>query len=99
MTARREWKNVVEHCRTCDGEPIDERKLWRCVNCHKLLGWVDGPSRNVIRIKHGDVYVKITATPGTQVEEKCRQCGVDNRIVNEAETANEPATQQGSGGN
>jgi phage FluMu protein Com len=55
----------------------DEDILWGCSNCGFQLGRTDR-SREVIRIKHKDLYLRIGG--GGWIETDCRRCGTVNKI-------------------
>lgn len=64
-------------------------KEWRCSGCQWLLGIVEMP--NICRIRVKDSFVTII---GGTIITKCRSCGVDNQIKDEAPEA-KPAAPGG----
>lgn len=72
MSPRDEDSSVIAQCKDV---------AWKCGACDALLGFVDGETRTIVRVKRSDFF--FTVWNPDRVKTMCRRCGIENTIESE----------------
>jgi len=74
-----------------DGDHVNPDNPWNCGKCGGCLAMYD-PAKDVLRIRHRDLYVFIQVGPGGFIDVICRTCGeLNSQAYVDAPAGEQPA--------